>query len=285
MRKAWILILGVALALPYAAAQTSATQTNEQSSATSSSSDSTLQKEVQDKFAADAAFKNVKASVNGGVVDLSGTVTSQPDQKRAKDLASSVSGVKSVNEHLSIGEAGAMAATESAAVPQTAQSETTKNTAGSIAGNAGAIGATTGDATPTNPAVETKSAAGNNAPKGMAVQDSQTQSAENTGSASSAKSGLGMTPDVDSNTLRSQIDSALKSDPTLGSSQLSVDVNDAQITLSGSVPTGKEKKTAVRIAQSYAGNRRVKDSVTVAGKQAAPTQNQQNPDAVGTNPK
>ena len=134
MRKAWILILGVALALPYAAAQTSATQTNEQSSATSSSSDSTLQKEVQDKFAADAAFKNVKASVSGGVVDLSGTVTSQPDQKRAKDLASSVSGVKSVNEHLSIGEAGAMAATESAAVPQTAQSETTKNTAGSIAG-------------------------------------------------------------------------------------------------------------------------------------------------------
>jgi osmotically-inducible protein OsmY len=95
-----------------------------------------------------------------------------------------------------------------------------------------------------------------------------------------------MTPDADSNTLRSQIDSALKSDPTLGNAQLSVDVNASQITLSGSVPSGKEKQTAVRIAQSYAGNRRVSDKVTLAGRQTPPqTQNTQNPNAVGTNPK
>jgi osmotically-inducible protein OsmY len=86
--------------------------------------------------------------------------------------------------------------------------------------------------------------------------------------------------------LRSQIDSALKSDPTLGNAQLSVDVNASQITLSGSVPSGKEKQTAVRIAQSYAGNRRVSDKVTLAGRQTPPqTQNTQNPNAVGTNPK
>ena len=269
----------VALALPYAVAQTSGGQT----SAATISSDSALQRQVQSKLSADAALKNVKASVSDGVVDLSGTVPSQPDQKRAKDMAGKVTGVKSVSEHLSIGEAGAMASTEGAAVPQTAQSETSKNTAGSIAGNAGAIGATTGDTTPTNPEVETHSAAGNNAPKGMAVQDSQTQTSEN--SASSAGSGLGMTPDVDSGTLRSQIDSALKSDPSLEKSQLNVDVNDTQITLSGSVPSGKEKQTAMRIAQSYAGNRKVKDSVTVAGKQANPAQNSQSPNSVGANPK
>jgi osmotically-inducible protein OsmY len=236
---------------------------------------------VQGKLANDAAFKSVVVSVRSGVVDLTGTVPSEPDQKRAKELASKVPGVKNVTDHLSIGEAGAAAAsTAGAAVPETAQSETTKNTAGSIAGNAGAIGTTTGDTTPTNPAVSTQSATSTNT--GSSPQNAPVPGQQNlTNSAN-----LGMTPDADSNTLRSQIDSALKSDPTLGNAQLSVDVNASQITLSGSVPSGKEKQTAVRIAQSYAGNRRVSDKVTLAGRQTPPqTQNTQNPNAVGTNPK
>jgi osmotically-inducible protein OsmY len=36
--------------------------------------------------------------------------------------------------------------------------------------------------------------------------------------------------------------------------------------LSGSVATGKEKQTAKRIAQSFAGNRRVEDKITVTGQ-------------------
>jgi osmotically-inducible protein OsmY len=263
MRRAFTIALGVAMLAPLGVAQ----QTNTQSSAQASSTDSAVQTKVQQKLANDASFKNVKASVSNGVVDLSGTVPSQPDQKRAKDLASKVAGVKSVNEHLSIGEAAAQASTADTVVPQTAQSETSNNTAGSIAGNAGAIGTTTGQTTPTNPAVTTQSAAGNQAPKGsqMSVQDSQTQSEQ---AASNGRSSLGMTPDVDSNTLKSQIDSALKSDPTLTNSQLNADVNDTQITLSGTVPSGKEKVTAIRIVQSYAGNRKVVDKVTLSGKQA-----------------
>jgi osmotically-inducible protein OsmY len=266
MRKALTMIaLGMAIAVPFATAQ----QTSTQSSTQANSADSMLQTKVQERLASDASFKNVKASVSSGVVDLSGTVPSEPDQKRAKDLVSKVAGVKSVNEHLSIGEAAAQASTADSVVPQTSQSETANNTAGSIAGNAGAIGTTTGQTTPTNPAVTTQSAAGNNAPKGSAlsVQDAQTQSQPNTATtAASGRASLGMTPDADSNTLRSQIDSALKSDPTLSSSQLSVDVNYSQITLSGTVPSGKEKLTAVRIAQSYAGNRKVNDKVTVGKK-------------------
>lgn len=248
----------MALTVPAGIAQQSGTQSGTQASST----DSALQTKVQQKLASDPSFKNVKASVNNGVVDLSGTVPSQPDQKRAKDLVSKVAGVKSVNEHLSIGEAAAQASTADSVVPQTAQSETANNTAGSIAGNAGAIGATTGQTTPTNPSVPTESAAGNQAPKGskMSVQDAQTQSEQ---SASNGRSNLGMTPDVDSNTLKSQIDSALKSDPTLTNSQLSTDVTDSQITLNGTVPSGKEKVTAVRIVQSYAGNRKVVDKVTL----------------------
>jgi osmotically-inducible protein OsmY len=281
MRRAWTVIAFVlALTIPYAVAQQSGAQAATQSSVT----DATLQTNVQGKLATDAAFKSVVVSVRNGVVDLTGTVPSEPDQKRVKEMASQVPGVKNVTDHLSIGEVGAGAASAGAAVPQTAQSETSKNTAGSIAGNAGAIGTTTGDTTPTNPAVKTQSASGNNAPSGMSVQDSQTQSQQNLANSSNT---LGMTPDVDSNTLRSQIDSALKSDPTLSNAQLSVDVNASQITLSGSVPSGKEKQTAVRIAQSYAGNRRVSDKVTLAGKQTPPTTqpNSQNPNAMGTNPK
>jgi osmotically-inducible protein OsmY len=277
MRRAWTVIaIALALTIPYAVAQQSGAQGATQSGVT----DATLQSNVQGKLATDAAFKSVVISVRSGVVDLTGTVPSEPDQKRAKEMASQVPGVKNVTDHLSIGEVGAAAASSAGtAVPQTAQSETSKNTAGSIAGNAGAIGTTTGDTKPTNPT--TQSAAGNNA--GTSTQDAAGQSKQNL---TNSANGLGMTPDVDSNTLRSQIDSALKSDPTLGNAQLSVDVNATQITLSGSVPSGKEKQTAVRIAQSYAGNRRVSDKVTLAGKQTPPqTQNSQNPNAMGTNPK
>ncbi len=275
-----MIAMTVALAVPHAVGQQNGAQTPAQTSST----DAALQTRVQGKLSADPSFRNVTASVQGGVVDLAGTVPSQPEQKRAKDLVSKIDGVKSVNEHLSIGEASAAAATEGTVVPQTAQSETTKNTAGSIAGNAGAIGATTGTTTPTNPAIETQRAVGNNA--GRAAQDSRTQSSQNENSQSAVSSPSGtswMTPDVDSNTLRSEINSALKSDPTLGNSQLSVDVNDSQITVSGSVPSGKEKQTAVRIVQSYAGNRRVNDKVALAGKQATP--NAQTPNSMGTNPK
>jgi osmotically-inducible protein OsmY len=265
----------LALSIPYAVAQQSGAQT---ATTQSGLTDATVQSNVQGKLASDAAFKSVVVSVRGGVVDLTGTVPSEPDQKRVKEMVSRVAGVKNVTDHLSIGEAGAAAASPAgAAVPQTAQSETTKNTAGSIAGNAGAIGTTTGDTTPTNPAVTTQSDTGT----GTSVQDAQSQGQKNLTNAN----GLGMTPDVDSTTLRSQIDSALKSDPSLSNAQLSVDVNATQITLSGSVPSGKEKQTAVRIAQSYAGNRRGSDKVTLAGKQTPPQTNSQNPNAMGTNPK
>ena len=57
-------------------------------------------------------------------------------------------------------------------------------------------------------------------------------------------------------------------------------VTDDAIDLSGTVATGKEKQTAKRIAQSYAGNRKVKDHITVSGK----GQENMNPSDKGTNP-
>jgi len=60
--------------------------------------------------------------------------------------------------------------------------------------------------------------------------------------------------------LREQVQSTLRSEPSLAGSRLEVNVNDSQIELSGSVATAREKETARRIAQSYGNNRRVVDS-------------------------
>jgi len=66
--------------------------------------------------------------------------------------------------------------------------------------------------------------------------------------------------------LQSQIQNALRNEPTLSSDNINVNVTDDTINLSGTVATGKEKQTAKRIAQSYAGNRKVKEHLTVSGK-------------------
>lgn len=70
----------------------------------------------------------------------------------------------------------------------------------------------------------------------------------------------------DSAALQTTIQDKLKNEPLLSSSNVNANVTDSTIELSGTVATGKEKQTAVRIAQSYAGNRKVVDRITVTGK-------------------
>lgn len=47
---------------------------------------------------------------------------------------------------------------------------------------------------------------------------------------------------------------------------VSVSVTDSAIDLNGTVGSGKEKITAKRIAQSYAGNRKVTDHLTISAR-------------------
>jgi len=68
-----------------------------------------------------------------------------------------------------------------------------------------------------------------------------------------------------SDQLKGQIETSLKNEPTLANANVTVNVTDDQIELTGTVPTGKDKKTAKRIAQSYAGNRKVVDHLTTSG--------------------
>jgi hypothetical protein len=88
---------------------------------------------------------------------------------------------------------------------------------------------------------------------------------------------LPSTNPADSNSLKQQLDQAYQSEPSLSGSNIQVEVTDSQVQLTGSVPTGKERLTAKRIAQSYAGNRKVADKLTVSGSNGSAPASQNPP--------
>ncbi len=93
--------------------------------------------------------------------------------------------------------------------------------------------------------------------------------------------------------LQKQVQTALKHEPTLANDNINAVVAGDTIDLSGTVNSGKERQTALRIAQSFAGNRRVVDHLTVAGQgpgassvqpQGMGNTGSSNPSATPTNP-
>lgn len=71
--------------------------------------------------------------------------------------------------------------------------------------------------------------------------------------------------DQSSAALQSRIQDALRNEPTLSSSHVTVNVTDNAIDLAGTVGSGKDKLTAERIAESFDGNRQLKDDLVVTG--------------------
>jgi osmotically-inducible protein OsmY len=65
--------------------------------------------------------------------------------------------------------------------------------------------------------------------------------------------------------LQSRIEDAIRNEPTLGNSHVSVNVDDDAIDLSGTVGSTKDKQTAERIAESFDGNRKLNDKLVVTG--------------------
>jgi osmotically-inducible protein OsmY len=84
------------------------------------------------------------------------------------------------------------------------------------------------------------------APDPQAVPDN-TANAGNSG-------GNGMGTPQNNAALQSRIEDAIRNEPTLGNSHVSVNVNDDAIDLSGTVGSTKDKQTAERIAESFDGN-------------------------------
>ena len=144
----------------------------------------------------------------------------------------------------------------------TAQSETQSNNAGSISGNTSPTNNTPATQAPAAPEKSAQPAPGaldTNAPSPDQTATPQTQPAN-------AYSGTPTSTVVDSATLKGQLESAFQAEPTLSGASIQVNVSDSMIDLTGSVPSGKEKVTARRIAQSYAGNRKVADHITILSK-------------------
>jgi osmotically-inducible protein OsmY len=244
--------------------------------------DRTLEKQVSDQFAHKAEFQNVKVSVVAGVVTLEGSVPTKIERRQAKALARGVNGVKKVQERLTLSGAGVSGPGTVANTTTTAQ-----NDAPAVTGNAGAA---QGQSAQTSNGGGTTGVAMNSAPPSsnigagtsMAQPTRSPVTPPATGQAQAqSQPAFGLTT-VDPASLATKINNALKNEPTLAKNNVMVNVSDQGVEVTGSVDTGKEKTTAMRIAQSYAGNFKVVDRLTLAGHPPAPTQGQQNAATSGT---
>jgi osmotically-inducible protein OsmY len=98
---------------------------------------------------------------------------------------------------------------------------------------------------------------------GQSTAGQQSPSANSVGSAGTPQS---PSPDTGNNAaLQSQIDDALRNEPTLGASHVVSNVSDTGIELSGTVGSTKDKQTAERIAASFNGNRKMTDNIVITG--------------------
>src|SRR3954470_13902127 len=261
--------------------QSSSKDTAAEGQSKSKASNNALTEQLHDKFAADPALANVRFHVSKGVVTLIGKVDTADEVAHAKEVAMSVDGVKTVRNRLKVASTSAAAGSDTHADSTAGSTNTTPDLKPNVAGTQGVENNSTGaigkDASSTNPQIST---GGNNSTtpttnaSGGTVPSNSGSIAGNTSAASGTQAGTlpagdqsasSSSSSSDSASLQSTIQDKLKSEPVLSSSSVNVNVTDATIELSGTVATGKEKQTAERIAQSYAGNRKVVDRITVTG--------------------
>jgi osmotically-inducible protein OsmY len=221
--------------------------------------DDTLMRQVHEQLATKNELNDVKIGVKDGVVTLEGSVPQKQDRKEAKQLAESVPGVRKVKEKLSVRSEGSSAgagAVGGVSGTGSTNPETRNNNAGSISGNTSAESGTqagtasmgqAGASSSTAPSINPGTTPGSNA--GGTAATSQGESAGTT------------LPDNAS--LQEQLQSAFKNDPNLRKSEVATNVTDDTIELTGTVATGKDRQAAKAIAESYAGNRKVVDHLTV----------------------
>jgi len=234
-----------------------------------------LESQVASLFAHKAEFQNVKVSASGGVVTLEGSVPTKIERRQAKALAHGVNGVKKVQERLTISGAGVAGPGTYANTTATASAQP-----GGVEGNASAptspatavgdsnVGGTTGAAVSSTPPSSTVGA-------GSATQQATRMPVAKPTTPKAQQSTFGLTT-VDTAGLAAKINNALKNDPNLAKNNVIANVSDQGVEVTGSVDTGKAKVTAMRIAQSYAGNFKVVDRITLAGRAPSQPNGQQN---------
>jgi len=276
--------------------QSSSKDTAAEGQSKSKASNNALTEQLHDKFAADPALANVRFHVSKGVVTLIGKVDTADEVAHAKEVAMSVDGVKTVRNRLKVASTSAAAGSDTHADSTAGSTNTTPDLKPNVAGTQGVENNSTGaigkDASSTNPQISaggnnsttpTTNASGGTVPSnsgsiaGNAAAASGTQSGTLPAGDQSASSSNASSSNNDSASLQSTIQDKLKSEPMLSSSSVNVNVTDATIELSGTVATGKEKQTAERIAQSYAGNRKLVNRITVTGNGSSSSSGQATP--------
>jgi osmotically-inducible protein OsmY len=63
-----------------------------------------------------------------------------------------------------------------------------------------------------------------------------------------------------------QIQDKINSEPALANTNVEVKTNDRSITLTGTVDSQRQHDLALRIAQSYAGDRKIVDKIKIRGQ-------------------
>ncbi len=266
-------------------------------------SDDDLKQQVNQKFGANATWRNIQVEVQNRTVVLSGTVPTRADRKRASRLAKTVAGVRRVKDYLTVDAnatssgsneptyAGNAAHTHSASgstiarrrsasrAPRVAarkQNSTASASAPAIGGPASGANGTSGTTSATTGGISgaAASAAANQSGSTATTNGSIASSPSNSPAASSAKPRdlsasetpstiPGMRPEINTDTLKGQIENAIRNDPTMAGTNVGVNVGPDIIELSGNVPSGKQKTTAWRIAQSYAFDKHIQDKIVV----------------------
>jgi hypothetical protein len=72
--------------------------------------------------------------------------------------------------------------------------------------------------------------------------------------------------DLSPSEVEQQIQDKLHREPALANTQIGVKIDATSVTLTGSVDTERQRDLALRIAQSYAGQRKVVDKIKIQGQ-------------------
>ncbi len=140
--------------------------------------------------------------------------------------------------------------------------------------------------TPGKAAEATSAASGTAGNATKANQQAATVAPKPSAPSTNASAGFFSNPQ-DAAKLQQQIQNAIRSEPTLSADSVIVSVTESDIDIGGNVSTSKDRQTARRIAQSFAGNRRVREHISVAGavsSSSAATTNKSPTASANTNP-
>lgn len=295
MRKPFhLLVFVLALALAYATAQTSGSspstsnqsqpsqdQTQKPDSQTGASAtamaSTDVQSQIQDALKKDPTLSNsnITVSVTDDAVELSGTAASNDEKRAARKIAKTYAGSRQVKDNITVsGDSRTTMPPKgmgfvSAGTYMQSQSTQPQSTQPPPSQSGNTTGTTQSPSTSQSPATEPS----NSQQQTPASPDQLPSSQQTTGATAAAGGDIQM-----------QVQNALQKEPTLSSDSITVAVSDDAIELNGNVATSKEKQTARRIAQSYAGNRKVKDHLTVSAGNQGTDKNTTNPPGSMNNP-